>query len=142
MQDPSQLAHHDDVLSDASFAHIFFLVFEGEEARGEMLSEYRLPGDTAQVLNTRTATAHLSEGEGCWCKAWRCGSRELPTPTAEFATSSRRCSYKQGGILPHLSFSEDSATDGGGVLENGQPADDASSTSSSESCFGSSSESE
>ena len=64
--------------------------FKGEVARNEVLSRFSLPEHTVQVLNTRTVTVHLSGGEGTWCNAWKCGSKDSPASSAEFARDSTR----------------------------------------------------
>ena len=109
---------------------------------GALLSEYKLPEHTVQVLNTRTATVHLSEGEGCWCRAWRCGSISEPAVTAELANNSRRWSHLNKVAFCRTCHSIKTVLRmGGAMVENGQPVDP-SSSSSSEASSGSSTDSE
>ena len=84
---PLDCPSHDAVVEEASFA---FVENISEEVRRDSLAKYKLPEHTVQVLNTRTATVHLSEGEGTWCRAWRCGSASSPASTAEFAVNAER----------------------------------------------------
>ena len=133
-QGPAGFPHHNAVVSDAHFADgLSPDGFVGEDARGAPLSEYKLPEHVVQVLNSRTATVHLSEGDGCWCNAWKCGSRESPASTAEFAVTSRRWSHLNKVAFCRNCHSIKTVLRMGGVLlEFGQPVE-ASSSSSSES---------
>mgnify|MGYP003340974915 CR=1 FL=1 len=142
VQVPAGPPHHNAIMSDAHFADILSPDgIVGEDARGALLSEYRLPEHVVQVLNSRTATVHLSEGDGCWCKAWKCGSRELPASTAAFATSSRRWSHLNKVAFCRNCHAIKTVLRMAGVLENGQPVEP-SSSSSSESSSGDSSDSD
>ena len=135
--------HHDSVVDDASFVHVpSFEGFKGEEARESLLSDYRLPEHVVQVLNTRTATVHLSEGDGCWCRSWKCGSRESPAATAEFASTSGRWSHlNKVAFCLNCHSVKTVLRMGGALVDNGSPVEP-SSSSSSESSSGSGEDSE
>jgi hypothetical protein len=128
-----------DLVSEADFSLVPLAEeSKGGEARGEALSKYKLPEHTVQVLNTRTATVHLSDGEGTWCNAWRCGSREDPVPTAEFALDSSRwdCNNPVAFCINCHSL-KTVIKMGGALILDGEPQD-ASSSSASESSTSSS----
>ena len=92
---PPSDSPHNEVVEEASFAFVPNLVeFKGEEARRDSLARYKWPEHVVQVLKSRTATVHLSEGEGTWCRAWKCGLPASPASTAGFAVSASRWSHE------------------------------------------------
>jgi hypothetical protein len=112
---------------------------KGVEQRVTVLSKYRLPEHVVQVLNTKTSTVHLSEGEGTWCKAWRCGSRDDPAATAEFALNSGRWS-DQNPVAFCLNCHSIKTVSrfGGALVLDGEPVVASSSSSSESSAAGAS----
>ena len=105
--------------------------FKGVDERDDLLSTYRLPEHVVQVLNTRTATVHLSEGEGTWCRAWRCGKATQPAATAEFAqTASRWSSLNQVAFCINCHSVKTVVRMGGALVCQGEPVEPSDSSSS------------
>ena len=78
----------DEIIEDFSIVKPDGL--KGDDIQLSLMAQFRLPDHVVQVLNEKSKTVHLSEGDGTICHRWQCGTATVIAKGAEFSKTYSR----------------------------------------------------